>query len=78
MGTESDRNTLSTRDLKFFENFWNDAIWRTAIPSQSHEAIAVFEDAQVREFRQILRKPTTRCCKLEGMYGALIRKGQAC
>ena len=53
MSMKSDRNILSTMDLKFLGNFWNDVISRTAIPSESDEAIAVIQDAQVRGFCQI-------------------------
>jgi hypothetical protein len=55
MGMKSDRNILSAMDLKFFGNLWNDVIWRTAIPSESHETIAVIQDARVRGACQIVR-----------------------
>jgi hypothetical protein len=74
MGMKSDRNILSTMDLKLFENFRKDAIWRTAIPYESHEAIAVIQDARVRGgLPDRARKPTTPCRKLEGVNGALTR-----
>ncbi len=77
MGMKSDRNMLSTMDLKFLENSWNDVVWRTAIPAEFHEAIAVIQDAQVRGYCQILGgSQPLHAASLSARISALARKDE--